>query len=185
MVIPIVVPSPITCFGSILQWGVLRTHREAIGAQHAGVETQRTLQQRLAPPDDGQELPCPRLTSLQLQSQFQFALHKLQNHSRPVSLHNSPIISQHGVARIKPYEGNIKALFQASFRHEPVRQMNHGHWEIRVPDFSWIRSATNGHCWFRGQCGHLQDLQTPIFSAYEKNSTFSSIPKHFRKKTKI
>jgi len=67
MVIPDVLHSPITCFGSILQRGVFRAHREAIAAQHAGVETQRTLKQRLAPPDDGQELPCPRLTSLQLQ----------------------------------------------------------------------------------------------------------------------
>jgi hypothetical protein len=80
MVIPEVVHSPITCFGSILQCDVFRAHRETIAAQHAGVERQRTLQQRLAAPDDGQELPCPRLTSLQLKSQFQFTLHKLQYH---------------------------------------------------------------------------------------------------------
>ena len=159
MVTPEVVPSHITCFGSILQWGVLHTHREAVAAQHAGVETQRTLQKRLAPSDDGQELSCPRLTSLQLKSQFQFTLHKLQAHPRPVSLRNSPLISQQAAGRIKPYESNIKSLFQARFRHEPVWEINHGQWMLRVPATSRIRRATNRRCWFRGQRGHLPDLQ--------------------------
>jgi len=116
MVIPGVVTSPITCFGSILQCGVLRTYREAIAAQHAGVESQRPLQQRLAPPDDGQQLPCPRLTLLQLKSQLQFTLHKLQDHQRPVSPHNSPIISHQAASRIKSCEGNgFKLLFRQVF----------------------------------------------------------------------
>jgi hypothetical protein len=79
---PGVTHSRITCFRRFWHWGVLRTYGEATATQHAGVETQRALQQRLAPSYDGKELPCQRLTTLQLESQSQ----ELLNHSRRASL---------------------------------------------------------------------------------------------------
>jgi hypothetical protein len=152
MVISTVEHLPITCFGSILEWGVLSTHREAIAAQHAGVETQRTLQQRLAPPDDCQELPCPRLPSLQLKSQFKFTFHKLQDHSGPVSLHNSPMISQQRAARIKPYEGNIIAL-SGKFSTRTSK----GPWTLGDPR-PWYFQNTK--CYQRGTVGFAASVGT-------------------------